>query len=330
MAFALHRGMTSKLLIYSGEERLGDGIMKLPWLASVRATYPDAAITWLAGQGRSIFAHELAPLLQEWHITVIDTLPCGRSVKEWLHPPVLREAYDIIIDTQTRLRPALSVRRVRHKIFISGAANFLLSSRRPPRGLTVPRWVLARLDLLLALASGRAVTRVFTPLQAPAAYITQAAGLLPAGDKYIGLVVGAGGAHKRWPLDNFIALAQQLTALGWRPCFILGPQETADAGMICARLPDALLPLQQAPAHPLLTLALGARLRAAVAADCGGGHLLAAAGVPLVSLFGATAPEKFAPYTKCGVALSAAKFGGTTTAAIPVGAVLAALQGLIV
>ena len=56
-------------------------------------------------------------------------------------------------------------------------------------------------------------------------------------------------------------------------------------------MPTARFPLQDAKrrdggaASPLLTIALGQRLAAAVANDSGAGHLLAASGCPIVSLF---------------------------------------------
>jgi ADP-heptose:LPS heptosyltransferase len=57
--------------------------------------------------------------------------------------------------------------------------------------------------------------------------------------------------------------------------------------------------------------------------------MLAAAGVPLVSLFGPTAPEKFAPATRRSLILRAQQFGGEEMAAIPVEPVMAAFKRLV-
>ena len=55
--------------------------------------------------------------------------------------------------------------------------------------------------------------------------------------------------------------------------------------------------------------------------------MLAAADTPLVSLFGPTSPEKFAPYTSRGVIVTAQQFGsGDTMAAIPLQAVAETLE----
>jgi ADP-heptose:LPS heptosyltransferase len=54
--------------------------------------------------------------------------------------------------------------------------------------------------------------------------------------------------------------------------------------------------------------------------------MLAAAGIPLVSLFGPTDPGKFAPWTERLTVLRAQEFGSAEMAAIPLAAVLAAVK----
>jgi ADP-heptose:LPS heptosyltransferase len=76
----------------------------------------------------------------------------------------------------------------------------------------------------------------------------------------------------------------------------------------------------------MLTIALARRLSSAVANDSGTGHMLAAADIPLVSLFGPTPPAKFAPATPRLTVLRAQDFGGgDAMESIPVQAVAAAL-----
>ena len=73
-------------------------------------------------------------------------------------------------------------------------------------------------------------------------------------------------------------------------------------------------------------MALATRLAIGVANDAGGGHLLAAGGRPLVSLFGHTDPEKFRPPYGTRIAICARDYGGPEMTRIPVGAVLAAVE----
>src|SRR5260221_8853 len=50
------------ILVYSGLERLGDGVMKLPFVGALRRRWPEARLTWLAGKGTTVYPHPLAPL----------------------------------------------------------------------------------------------------------------------------------------------------------------------------------------------------------------------------------------------------------------------------
>jgi ADP-heptose:LPS heptosyltransferase len=80
---------------------------------------------------------------------------------------------------------------------------------------------------------------------------------------------------------------------------------------------------------PLLTIALGERLEAALANDSGVGHMLALSGTALVSLFGPTSPAKFAPVSNSLTIVTAQSFGGREMHLIPTEAALAALKAAL-
>ena len=63
--------------------------------------------------------------------------------------------------------------------------------------------------------------------------------------------------------------------------------------------------------------------------DSGAGHLLAASGAPLVSLFGPSDPARWAPLAEPLRIVRAQRFGGTTMASIPVSAVVDAVEDLL-
>jgi ADP-heptose:LPS heptosyltransferase len=131
-------------------------------------------------------------------------------------------------------------------------------------------------------------------------------------------------------------LADAQLRQGRVPVLLLGPDERGWVEEIKAALPDAKLPLQEArlaaeiAASPLYTMALGARLSAAVANDSGAGHLLAASGVAMVSLFGPTRAAKFAPAARRLELVEAQRFGGDAMEAIPLEVVNAAIERSLV
>lgn len=42
----------ASVLVYVGIDAVGDGLIKLPFVRSLRAAFPAARITWLAGKGQ--------------------------------------------------------------------------------------------------------------------------------------------------------------------------------------------------------------------------------------------------------------------------------------
>jgi ADP-heptose:LPS heptosyltransferase len=314
-------------LVYVGLDLVGDGVMKLPFLASLRALYPEARVTWLAGQGRSVFAGALAPLAHGLIDEVIDDAAIGSKAHELLRRPLDGRAFDLVIDSQRRVLTSLILRRIRHRKFISAAADWRLSDAVPASGRKKRPSMLGQMMALLEAAGGRTPPAP-PPLTIDPALATEAKARLPDGSRYVGLAPGAGGKHKCWPLDRFLALADEATAQGFRPVFFLGPAERQWEEQIRIRLPDALLPLTDAD-QPPLTIALAGRLAAAVANDSGTGHMLAAGGVPLLALFGPTAPDKFAPFAARLAVIRAQEHGGFEMSAIPLSAVVDALTRLV-
>ena len=317
------------VLVYVGLDRTGDGLIKLPFVYALRRSFPEARITWLAGKGESVFAREMNAFVRGALDEVVENAGVGSRFSELLGPrPLAGRGFDLVIDTQRRLLTTLIVRRIRHGAFVSGTANFLLSDVQP-QGPDRPRSVAMQLAELLELAGGLPPQGACGAAADPDSE-SLAARLLPAGPAYVGFAPGAGKAEKCWPLARYVEVARAEAEAGRVPVFLLGPMDVALAGEIRAALPRALLPLQEAAAiTPALTIALGRRLVAAVANDCGAGHLLAASGVPLVSLFGPTSAEKFAPAAARLAVLRAQDWGGRAMEAIPAVAVVKALEDAI-
>ena len=263
--------------VYVDLDLVGDALIKLPFVRALRHAYPAAELIWIAGRGRCAYAGALAPLMPGLLDRVIEQCGVGAGLRKALGPPRL----DVLIDTQSHVGTTLALRALWPRRFVSAAANYWLSGVAPPRGYRKPRRLIRRLLDLAEFASGRKAATEGA-LALPAEARARAAALLPPGPCYVAQVVGAGGRHKAWPVERHAELAEALMAVGRAPVLILGPAEQDLAAPLAARLPGARFPLQEAgaAADVALTVALGASCAAAVAADCGGGHMLAASGVP--------------------------------------------------
>lgn len=323
------------ILIYSNGEIIGDGLIKLPFIAAVRRAYPRARITWATAGDETVYTAVLAPvarpLLDEIVTGAIARRHCRALLAQWR--PLGGRRFDLVIDTQRNLGRSLVLRRIKSGLFLSAAGGYRLSDRRPTSGAR-PIAVIDQLMALLSLATGRAEPPATLDMLGDD--VRRAAEtLLPAGPVYVGIAPGAGGVSKCWPLDRFVAVARAQVERGRVPVFLLGPAEAGWVAPLRRRVPQAQFPEWDrtdaftAVKGPALVIALAGRLAAAVANDSGTGHMLAAGGAPLVSLFiSARNARKFRPAVARLIVLEPGEFNGGAgeIGAIPVNPVIAAVD----
>ncbi len=319
------------------DNALGENIIKLPFLRALKAAWPAARLTWVPGLGPAHYAGGLAPLVDgliDELVTDLD-LPDDQRGFFRLGNPMPGRSFDLIIDTQRKLARTLQLRRIPHRCFVSRTWNWLLSDRKQVKAQPDGERLVDQLVALAAAAQGAPVQAPFGVSLAPA-WHAAARALLPDGPAYIGLAPGAGrrDTGKLWPLENFLAVGRAQVERGRTPVVLIGRSEEDMLPAIRAALPEALVPGYDAlrpPAEysgPALTVAIGGRLAAAVANCSGTGHMLAAGCCPLVSLFGPTRPEKFAPYTPRLITLRAQDYGQRAIDAIPTRDVIDAVERL--
>ena len=113
---------------------------------------------------------------------------------------------------------------------------------------------------------------------------------------------GAGGRWKRWGLARFLELARALQQHGQPIRWSCGPaDDDLRAALHAAGVGSALWPHLDVPAY---AAALGT-CRLLVSADTGVAHLVALLGVPRVTLFGPTDPDRWRPLGPRGTVLLA-------------------------
>ena len=249
------------IAVYVGGDLIGDALMKLPFVRALKGAWPDAHVTWLAGVHKTAFGHELAPLVAGLIDETIDEAGFESASGKILSRPLSGRRFDLVIDTQRGVGRSLLVRRIRHRVFVSGAADFWLSDRKPSKPWKRPPSMIGQMMELLSLAHGSA------PLPGPPLPVDPeleacAADLLPPGPVYIGFAPGAGGQHKRWPLDRFVEIANRQPMAGRVPVILLGPGEADLAGAIGSAVPGAIVPEETAGSghlrSPMLSIARAA------------------------------------------------------------------------
>ncbi len=317
-----------RLLVYVTGDRIGDALIKLPVILTLRSAFPRHHITWLAGKRGSVFKDVLNPLVADHLDEIRDHARVGQRVSELFRSPLPGEYYDTIIDTEQKLRGTLALKRIPHRCLVSACAQFWLSDRKPAPGAARPVSQRARFQQLVNLACDKELISR-TDWAPPEEHQAEAARLLPDGPSYLGFAPGASVAAKRWPLAKFIALARSDVMRRHTPVFFLGPGEAMWREQIMATLPWALCPEQEARGGPLLAVALAARLRAGIANDSGTGHILAAGGIPVVTLFGRASATKFTDEKEHRYVINARDHGRPQMDAIPIAAAEQLLQAAL-
>jgi len=309
--------------VFVGEDLLGDGILKYPFVCHLREVFPQAEITWISGHNKSIYSSLLSPLVKEKIDVVMDHKRMGFSWKELLFAPL--KGFDLFINTHKSLKTTLILKHLKHRYFVDASYNFLFSNFKPSKKTVLPKHLT---DKLISLIPAEVPKKDYlVPLNA--AMEKEVAILFNAEKTYIALAPGAGQKKKQWPLENFIKVALEQVEKNRIPVFLLGPGESHLQALLQETVPESLFPLQEKPQFlkdPLYTTAIAKHCKCSVANDSGTGHLLGLAHIPLISLFGPTTSDKLRPYTSRGITLSAKEFGGTMMDLIPLENVLEKIE----
>ena len=280
---------------------LGDVVHGIPALAALRAHFPDARIDWLVDP-RYV---ELLDLVQGIDARIgVDTRQPGRTLA--LLRDLRQVRYHAAIDLQGLLKSAVLARGAgaertigfpRAHLRERGASVFYTDTPDPGRAAHV---VFKNLALLAPL--GVRDTRAAFPLSIPR---TPAADHVAAGGVYALVNPGAAWPNKRWPPDRFGTLAVALRERrGLRSIVLWGPGEEDLASAVVAASAGAAEAAPRTTIADLFAMARQAALM--VSGDTGPLHIAAAAGTPVVALFGPTFAERNGPWSPSDVALSRA------------------------
>ena len=133
-------------------------------------------------------------------------------------------------------------------------------------------------------------------------------------NNYVGLSITQGNVYrkKEWPLNNVIRISNVLLEKNKIPVFLIEKSNRELKNKIKNKIPKALFPEHETDiSSPALVTCLGKRLDFAITIDNGVMHMLSLAKVPMISLFGPTDSEKFAPEYKNSIVLDSQKLYNT-------------------
>jgi len=281
--------MLKRLLIYNSGGGIGDSIQLFPIILTLQNSYQKSEIYYLG-------AHENHYLgkLKEYNIRV-KTLNLGLKYFgfRWWHLFVAKknflklklDEFDLIVDCQSKLRNTIILRQIPSKAFYSSSLKnkFCSGLHQSPAEF----W-------------SHLKTIDYDIKKIPKKYFDESMRLLP--DKnYVGFSLTQGNVYrkKEWPLSKIIKLSEELIKNNKIPVFLIEKKYQELKNKIITAIPSALFPEHETSLDsPALVTCIGKRLDLAITIDNGIMHMLSLSKVPIISLFGPTNAQKFAPKHK--------------------------------
>ena len=308
--------MIKRMLLYNSGGGIGDSLQILPFINTLKSEFENTKFYYLS-------AHEnhFNTSLRDFN-TKIDTLNLNIQYFgfRWWHALIVNkkikknniESFDLILDLQSKIRNSLILKMIPHKSFISSCFNFKLSKpnlnfKKEKRNY---KTIIKALNLLL---NTEFKISEFDIKNIDKKFIDEAEKLLPK-NNYVGLSITQGNIYrkKEWSLGNIIKICNKLIEFKKTPVFFIEKKNKELKNKMEKLIPFALYPEHDTnTSSPALVTCLGKRLDFAITIDNGVMHMLSLSKVPMISLFGPTDPEKFAPEYKNSIVLDSKKLYNT-------------------
>jgi heptosyltransferase-1 len=283
-------------ILFIKTSSLGDVIHHMPAVTDARRHRPQAKIGWVVEEA-------FAPLVRLNPAVDDIVLVASRrwrgeplSAETWREIAAFRSAmraqpHETVIDAQGLLRSALIARFARGRRHGYDAAS--VRERAASWFYDAHHYVDRTLH---AITRNRMLTGHvlgYTPEGAPDFGLDRAPLMSGAPAPEVVLLHATARAEKEWPLANWMELARDLAARGYRVVLPWGSEaEQRRSEEIAAATPNAVVPALQ----PLDDAArMIARATFVVGVDTGLLHLAAALSVPLVAIFVGTEPGQHGP-----------------------------------
>lgn len=276
---------------------LGDVVHSLPFLSSLHDCFPFAKIHWVVAKGIEGILEGNPVISKLWIIEKDKWKKAGRilgTISEMvrLARDIRAEDYDIAIDLQGLLRSGLITKATGAPVRIGFAesreGSNLFYTHKVVGGRDVHA-VDRYLKVVRAFSCDIEDVRFPMPLIRESEKVRRLKSDIGA---YAVIVAGARWETKKWPADQFAALAamldmKSLVVGSATDCGIAKTIEEHSCGKAIAMAGETSI-------GELIWLIRGAKL--VISNDSGPMHIAAACGIPVVAIFGPTNPGRTGPY----------------------------------
>ncbi len=304
--------MIKSILIYNSGGGIGDSIQIITLINTLRSEFNDAKLYYLTSH-----KNHFDTSLKDFNCEIEDLkLNIKYFGFRWWHYFIVKKklkknnilSFDLIIDLQSKIRNSLILKLIPHKYFITTCLNFKLSKPK----ISIKKNNKMNITIINAINSifeKNCVLQDYNIKKIDNRIFNESQRLLP-NNNYVGLSINQGNVYrkKEWSTDKIVECCKKLKENNKTPVFFIELSKKDLKEKIQKLIPYALFPEHEARfSSPALVTCLGKRLDFAITIDNGIMHMLSLAKVPLISLFGPTSGEKFAPEYEGSIVLDSKK-----------------------
>ena len=304
--------MIKRLLIYNSGGGIGDSIQLLPLINTLKNELKNTNFYYI-----SAHQNHFNSTIKDFNCN-LESLDSGVKYFgfRWWHFLVVKKKFkkynidnfDLIIDLQSKIRNSLILKMIPHKFFISTTFNSILSKPyiKIKKNKKINYTILNSINTLFKTSY---TMKEFDLNNIDKKFFIESERLLP-NKNYIGFSINQGNVYrkKEFPLDKIIKISNEFIKNNKTPVFLIEKKFQELKNKIKSSIPSALFPEHESNLNsPALVSCLGKRLDLAITIDNGIMHMLSLSKVPIISLFGPTDSEKFAPQYKNSIILDSKK-----------------------
>jgi len=282
------------ILIYSYNDKIGDGLQKISFLQQIRNTYPNAYITY-STTNTTTLKKFLNPLIENCIDEFIENNEIQSSLKNLIisNRVFRNHFYDLIIDLQKVVLRTLSLRKISHTNFFSASANFLFSDYKNIKNLKFKNIYIENFYFnILSLLKDKnyKVADIIIP------YFKINLSTINTNKTKVAISPGASSNDRKWQFEKYLTIANFLKSKGYGVYFFLGPDEfeyidiCRNHGFICPEWSDEKEKISN---NILYTMNLAKEMDYCLSNDSGTSWFFQFANVKTLKIFGNTNSIKF-------------------------------------
>ena len=291
-----------KILIYNSGGGIGDTIQIINLLVSLHEHYTDHEIYLLQAHQNNLFENTLKELnLNFVKKTPIKLMYFGFRLKHYFQlNSLIKEKnifFDIIIDLQSKLRNTIILKKIPHNIFISSTFNNFFLQPKIKIDNKEKNIIYRIANYIKVLNDNKFILKKYNINLIKKLYFDEANRLLPS-NKYVGISITQGNLYreKKLPLSYIVDVAKYLLSINKKPVFLIEKKHFKLKEELESKLKDIIFPEFNSNLNdPCLLILLAKRMDYAISIDNGVMHLLSLANIPMITIFGPTSSDKFAP-----------------------------------